>query len=211
MTIMESNGREDIALLCLAYRETIDDNYGSLIWELSGRYNLVRLPTASLARTYLANHSPKKIIVTDGGISEPENQGIAKRLKAYLEDGGSLTFALDFASSISGDEFKNLFGRKFGTPWEYDGRCKTICRFNRNCIVPAGPVPNCSYNMEAHLIKNASPIERIVVPLESSMVRPKEQGQAAVVGRKQGKGYLIYCGNESVEEGLCKMLLLLCS
>ncbi|PYH32035.1 uncharacterized protein BO87DRAFT_399104 [Aspergillus neoniger CBS 115656] len=198
---MESNGREDIALLCLAYRETLDDDYESLIGELT-----------SLARTYLANHSPKKIIVTDGGISEPENQDIAKRLKAYLEDGGSVTFALDFASSISGDEFNNLFGRKFGTPWEYDDRCKTICKFNGNCIVPAGPVPNCPYNMEAYLIKNASPIERIVVvPLESSTVRPKEQGQAAVVGRKQGKGYLIYCGNESVEEEVCKMVLLMCN
>ncbi|GCB25739.1 hypothetical protein AAWM_08624 [Aspergillus awamori] len=200
---MALNGGEDIALLCLAYRETLDETYESLIRKLSEQYNLVRLPTASVARTYLANQSPESIIVADGGISEPQNQDIAKRLKAYIEVGGSVIFALEFASTTFGYELNNLFGRNLGTTWEYDGRCKTTCRFNGNCILPTGPLFECSYYMEAHFIKNASPIEQIVVPLEGSM----ELSQAVVVGKKLGEGYLIYCGNESVEVELCKTLV----
>ncbi|GKZ29751.1 hypothetical protein AbraIFM66950_006378 [Aspergillus brasiliensis] len=204
---MASTVREDIALLCLAYKETLDDNYESLISELSERYNLVRLPTAPIARTYLANQRPKSIIVTDGGICESQNQGIAKRLKAYIEDGGIVIFALEFASTTPADGFNNLFGQVFGIPWKYGGRCNATYGFNGNCILPIGPCPKSSYTMEAHLIKNASPGEQIVVPLEGSMLRPSESSQAPVVGKKLGNGYLLYCGNESVEVDLCGLLV----
>ncbi|GKZ25192.1 hypothetical protein AbraIFM66951_001109 [Aspergillus brasiliensis] len=208
---MASSGREDIALLCLGYRETLDDNYESLLGELSDRYNLVRLPTASIARTYLANQRPKSVIVTDGGICEPQNQGRAKRLKTYIEDGGIVIFALDFASTTSGNEFNNFFGQVFGVSWKYGGRCNATYGFNGNCSLPIEPCPKSSYTMEAHLIRNASPGEQIVVPLEGSMLRHSESSQAPVVGKKLGKGYLIYCGNESVEVDLCRVLVSICN
>ncbi|OJJ66101.1 hypothetical protein ASPBRDRAFT_59969 [Aspergillus brasiliensis CBS 101740] len=208
---MASAVREDITLLCLAYRETLDDNYKLLIGELSERYNLVRLPTAPIARTYLANQRPRSIIVADGGICEPQNQDIAERLKTYIEDGGIVIFALEFASTTSGDEHNNLFGQVFGIPWKYGGRCNATYAFNQECNFPNGPIPNRSYTMEAHFIKNATPGEQIVIPLEGSMLRHSESKLAPVVGKKLGKGYLIYCGNESVEVDLCRVLVSICN
>ncbi|RAK98520.1 uncharacterized protein BO80DRAFT_479758 [Aspergillus ibericus CBS 121593] len=205
---MATKGRQDIALLCLAYRESLDIDYEPLISEMSRKCNLVRLPSTGIALRYLANHTPKSIVVTDEGISDPANQGVVKKLKAYIQNGGWVIFALDFARSTTADQFNKLFSQGFGTPWEYGGRSQITCGFNQQCAIPIGrvPVSASSYNLEAHLVKNAAPVEQIVVPMESV-----ESCPAVVAGKQLGKGYLIYCGNDSVEVDLDMVILSVCN
>ncbi|PYI04665.1 hypothetical protein BO78DRAFT_167138 [Aspergillus sclerotiicarbonarius CBS 121057] len=209
---MATEGHQDIAFLCLEYRESLDINYAPLIGELSERCNLVRLPTTAIALRYLENCKPRSIIVTDGGISKPWNYNMVQRLKDYIEDGGWVIFALDFASSTVGEEFDNFFGHGFGIPWEYGGRFQMRCEFNQGCTIPIGPVPgpDYSYDIEVHAIKNALPVEQIVVPLKDA-TRPEKSSSAAVVGKQLGNGFLIYCGNERVEVDLYKVLMSVCN
>ncbi|KAL3258438.1 hypothetical protein ABHI18_006058 [Aspergillus niger] len=72
-----------------------------------------------------------------------------------------------------------------------------------------------SLEMEAILIKNARPKEKIYIPIKGAMTEwprpePVDQTQAAVVGAKVGDGYVAYCGDINPGEKLNQVILSLC-
>ncbi|CAG8954253.1 hypothetical protein HYFRA_00005873 [Hymenoscyphus fraxineus] len=87
--------------------------------------NLYRATTLDDAVDYLETHQPIAILVTDAGITDPENDYLVDHLKSYVFHGGRVIFALSFprffvsTSPSSDDEerFNYFFTSKWGLPW----------------------------------------------------------------------------------------------
>lgn len=217
---MASANRPDILLLCLAYKDFLDESYASLIDKLADSANVKRAKSAAGAIRYLAENSPKAIIITDEGITEKENEAALQKVHSYIRNGGLAIIGLHFPNFTQMDRFDYLFGRVFNLPWRHGDYHRTTFQVNPSCTLPNGvglssmPEP---YSMKVLHIKNARPHEKILVPVSDAMTQSHvfppsyvDQTQAATTGTKIGDGYLVYCGDVNAEVGSDHAILALC-
>ena len=193
-----------ILLLSLAAEFSFNSQYASLINTLSERTQLKKAKTAAGAIRFLEANTPRAIMITDQGVTQPANKAVIDKIIAYVRGGGLAIIGLHFPSQTTGPAFKALF-RSFGLPWEPAETSSREFRFNVGCELPSGATPIAvkPYTMKALLIKNALPREKIIVPVNTSM-------QVAVAGAKVGEGSVVYAGGVEPGETSDTVILSLC-
>ncbi|PYI04664.1 hypothetical protein BO78DRAFT_167109 [Aspergillus sclerotiicarbonarius CBS 121057] len=215
---MASN-RPEILILCIAYKDFLDDNYAPLLNRLGESAHLKRAKTADAAIRCL-ERNPKAVIVADEGVTIPANRIVADKLESYIRQGGLAIFGLFFPGFTPMDRFNNLFRQRFGLPWVAGDYHRSRFEFNSKCTLPAGVVSSSfprPYSMKVLHIKNARPNEKIFIPIEGARTEsfvfsaePVDQTQAAVVGAQVGYGYVGYSGDVNQESESDQVILSLC-
>ncbi|GKZ21579.1 hypothetical protein AbraIFM66951_005215 [Aspergillus brasiliensis] len=218
---MASTERPQILLLSLAYRDYLDEIYGSLFNRLLEVATLKRARTASAALKTIAETTFDAIIITDEGLTKSNQQTreILAKIKAYIENGGLVIAGLHFPNFSPKDKFRRFF-RSFGLPWSDGDYCRTTFQLNPSGLLPetidTSSLPQ-PYSMKVLHIKDARSQEKLYVPIEGALTQshvlpptPVNQTQAAVVGAKLGRGYLSYCGDVNAENGSDQLMLSLC-
>ena len=213
-------GKPEILFLSLEYRNFLDETYSSLIDDLDKHARLKRAKAAGAAIQYLDANDPKFILVTDEGLTKTKNRPVLNKVVSYLRNGGLVIIGLHFPNFTTMDVFDKFFGKAFGLPWVHGDYHRTDFQFNPSSTIPANvasaslPAP---YSMKVLHIKNASPEEKIFIPVPEAMTKSHvfppsyvDQSQAAVVGAKVGDGYLVYVGDVNGEQGSNKVILSLC-
>ncbi|GCB25738.1 hypothetical protein AAWM_08623 [Aspergillus awamori] len=183
--------RPEILLLCVAPRDFVGDRFEPLLERLRECADLKRATTIDEALRGL-EANPKVVIVADEGVTIPVNRLVVEELEEYM--------------------------RRGGLPWVIGDNQRTTFEIYPECTLPAGTVVDSfptPYRMEAILIKNARPKEKIYIPIKGAMTEwprpePVDQTQAAVVGAKVGDGYVAYCGDINPGEKLDQVILSLC-
>ncbi|GKZ25193.1 hypothetical protein AbraIFM66951_001108 [Aspergillus brasiliensis] len=212
--------RPEILLLCLVDSALIEDLYGTLLERIEERAKLKCATTIEKAVRYL-QQKPKAVIVADEGVTIPANRLVTEELEAYMRNGGLAIFGLCFPAFVDKNRFTNVFRARIGLPWVPGEVQQSTFKVNPECTLPDGTVVTSlptPYKMQALLIKNARPKEKIYVPVELAMTEspvgsaPKliDQTLAAVLGAKVGDGYLAYCGDIDPNENLNQLILSLC-
>jgi hypothetical protein len=217
---MTSADRPEIFLLCLSYRDFLDESYASLIDKLADSTRVKRAKSATGAIRYLTENNPKAIIIADEGLTLKENAEVLPKVLSYIRSGGLAIIGLHFPSFAEMDDIDNLFGRAFDLPWRHGDYHRTTFQANPSCSLPDGvglssmPAP---YSMKTLHIKNARAHEKIFVPVidattQSYVFPPSyvDQTQAATTVAKIGDGYLVYCGDVNGEHGSDQTILALC-
>ncbi|CAG8972949.1 hypothetical protein HYALB_00001369, partial [Hymenoscyphus albidus] len=107
--------------------------------------NTYRATTLDDAVDYLETHKPIAILVTDAGITCPENDYLVDHLKSYVFHGGRVIFALSFprffassSPSSSEDSFNYFFASKWGLPWRLGECIRQEYEFASWCVLPEG-------------------------------------------------------------------------
>ena len=216
---MASN-RPEILLLCLAYKEFLDDTYTRLFDRLSESGQLKRAKTAAGALRYLETNSPQAIIVADEGITEHANRTVLDKLVSYVRNGGVAIVGLHFPNFTPPARLNSFFQQAFGLPWAQGDYHRSSFAFNPACTLPPGIVSSSfpgPYSMKVLHIMNARPHEKLFVPIEGAQTQslvfeptPVDQTQAAVVGAKVGDGYVVYSGDVNPDEESDQVILSLC-
>jgi hypothetical protein len=217
--MMASVNRPEILLLSLSCQVFFDDSYSALIDKLHESAKLNRVKTADAAIRYLEGNNPRAILVTDEGLTMPENRAVLEKLVSYVRNGGFAIVGLHFPNFATFDAINDFFGA-FGLPWKSGDYHRTDFQFNPSCILPAGvsassfPAP---YSMKALHVRDARPNEKILIPTgdaatQSLVFAPQlvDQAQAAVVGATVGNGYLVYIGDVNSEDASNGVMVSLC-
>ncbi|KAG0645183.1 hypothetical protein D0Z07_9237 [Hyphodiscus hymeniophilus] len=203
-TLSEPSDKPTILLLSLAAEDLFNSRYAHLINSLNERAQLKKAKTTAGAARFLESNTPKAIIITDQGLTQPANQGVIEKVITYVRGGGLAIVGLHFPSHITGPAFKAFF-RRFGLPWEPAELTRREVRFNVGCELPSGATPIAvkSYTTKVLHVKNALPREKIIVPVNTST-------QVAVAGAKVGDGFVVYAGDVEPGENSNMVLLSLC-
>lgn len=216
-----STERPGVLIISLSVQdEAFHHTYDRLIRGLIHSSNVCRVKCAAGVRLSLADSSPKVIIATDHGLTEPDNAESLAKVVSYVRNGGLLIFGLDFPDLVDIDAFNQLFTQEFGLPWKRGDYHRADFQVNPNCTLPTGatrdllPQP---YSMKAVHIANAHPHEKILLPvlggISPSRVFPQAltgQEQAAVVCAKVGSGFVAYVGDVNNEDQSNDVILALC-
>ncbi|GLA51683.1 hypothetical protein AnigIFM63604_008293 [Aspergillus niger] len=209
--------RPEILLLCVAPSDFVGNRFEPLLECLRECADLKRATTIDEALRGL-EANPKVVIVADEGVTIPVNRLVVEELEEYMRRGGLAIFGLCFPGFVTKDRFRSVFRVRIGLPWVIGDNQRTTFEFHPDCTLPAGTVVDSfptPYRMEAVLIKNARPKEKIYVPIKGAMTEwprpePIDQTHAAVVGAKVGDGYVAYCGDINPGEKLDQVILSLC-
>ncbi|KAE8355426.1 hypothetical protein BDV28DRAFT_146100 [Aspergillus coremiiformis] len=210
----------EILLLCLAYRDFLDELYSPLFDKLSDSANVKRAKTTRGALRYLEQNSPSAIIVTDEGLTQQRHREVLERVVTYTRNGGLVIVGLHFTSFTERDVFNRFFNHGFGLPWERGDYHRTDFEFNASCVLPRGTMTSSlpgPCNMKTLHVKNVQPHEKIFGPVRNARTQshvfppePVDSAQAAVAGASVGNGYLVYCGDVNGEDGSNRIILSLC-
>ncbi|KAL3429453.1 hypothetical protein BDV09DRAFT_180405 [Aspergillus tetrazonus] len=218
---MASTDKPQILLVCLSYREFLDEVYSPLFNSLVDVAHIKRAKTASAAISALASTTFKAVIIADEGLTKRNtaNQEVLGRVKTYIENGGLAIVGLHFPNFTTKDRFKAFF-RAFGLPWKDGDYHRTTFQLNPSATLPESTEPASlpgPYSMKALHVADARPLEKIFVPIEGAVTQSHvfapeyvDQTQAAVVGAKLGSGHLVYCGDVNGEDGSNQLMLALC-
>jgi hypothetical protein len=213
--------KPQILLLCLSYRDFLDEVYATLFNKLLEVAHIKRAKTASAAISALDSTTFKAIIIADEGLTERDaaTREVFTRVKSYIKNGGLAIAALQFPSFTTMDKFTAFF-RAFGLPWKHGDYHRTTFQLNPAATLPESTEPASlpgPFSMKVLHIQNARPQEKIFLPVEGAMVQSRvfapayvDRSQAAVVGARIGSGHLVYCGDVNGEDGSNQLLLALC-
>ena len=102
---MSSVERPVVLMLCISMQSFFDEQYASFIKDLTEAAQLKRAKTATGAVRYLEANKPKAVLVTDEGLSEPENAAVLEKVVAYVNGGGLVLFGLHMPNFIAMDKF----------------------------------------------------------------------------------------------------------
>jgi hypothetical protein len=217
---MASTELPEILLLGLSFQDAFDKTYAPLIRGLVKSSQLKRIKSAPSALLHLEVNNPKVIIVTDQGLTEPDNAAVLAKVLSYVQSGGLVIIGLHFPDFVDIDAFNKLFTQDFGLPWKRGDYHLADFQFNPNCTLPTSaardllPPP---YTMKVVHIANARPHEKIFVPVPGGTTLshvfppgPTGQEQAAVVCAKMGSGFLAYVGDVNAEDESNDVILSLC-
>jgi len=124
-----------VMLLSLDHQPFFDEIYTDLIDALSRKAQIQRTTKPAPAVRLLTHEPPYAVIVTDPGISDPENIAVLQKLKQYQGSGGTVVVACLFGSFITFPEM-NRFWREWDLPWE--SGAYTRSRTQAKSAVPSG-------------------------------------------------------------------------
>ncbi|PQE14199.1 triacylglycerol lipase protein [Rutstroemia sp. NJR-2017a BVV2] len=216
---MASVDRPEILLLSLVCQPFFDESYSALIDKLHESAKLKRVKAADAAIRYLEGNNPRVVLVTDEGLTEPENKAVLEKLVSYVRNGGLAIVGLHFPNFTTMDAFDDFFGA-FDLPWKRGDYHRTDFEFHPSCVLPAGatsssfPAP---YSMKVLHVRNARPHEKIFIPVHDAQTQSLvftpasvDQAQAAVVGATVGNGYLAYIGDVNSQDGSDRVMASLC-
>ncbi|KAL2059989.1 hypothetical protein VTL71DRAFT_9811 [Oculimacula yallundae] len=217
---MASSEQPHIFLLCLSFQSFLDQQYATLIDEISKSAQLKRAKSASGAIRYLDSNTPKAIIATDDGLSKSENAAVLAKILSYLQNGGVVVFGLHFPNFVTDVMFENLFKGSFGLGWKRGNYQRGTFEVNTFYTLPRGVASSSlpsAYSMKALHVRDAKLQERIFVPVAGSKTQSMvfapsdvDRSQAAIVGARIGNGYLAYVGDVNGEEESDRVILALC-
>ncbi|PQE31256.1 triacylglycerol lipase protein [Rutstroemia sp. NJR-2017a WRK4] len=200
---MASVNRPEILLLSLVCQPWFDESYSALIDKLHESAKLKRVKAVDAAIRYLDGNNPAVVLVTDEGLTDPENKAVLEKLVSFT----------------TMDAFDDFFGA-FDLPWKRGDYHRTDFEFHPSCVLPAGATPSsfpAPYSMKVLHVRNAQPREKIFIPVpdaqsQSHVFAPAfvDRTQAAVVGATLGNGYLAYIGDVNAEAESNRVLISLC-
>lgn len=222
-TIKSDNTKPDILVIALSHFDFLNDAHTSLLNRLSELCNVKRVGNVTEALKAFSDTTFRAILITDEGLSDPENQIVLTRVKMYVEKGGLAIVNIPFTSFISLDlnQF-NAFFRAFDLPWKRGKQHHCEVRFVPSSAIPGGLNPAelpRLYRMKAVHINFARIHEKIYIPIPESMIGmmdvslPKkhvELVEAAVTAARIGRGDLVYCGDVNGEDGSVSLIMALC-
>lgn len=222
----------EILVLSLLFQPALEATFSSLfksLNSLSGSVKVIERLSSDpamlevhAAMLYLETHTPKAIIVTDGGLTEEKNRAVLNMVQRFIINGGLVIFGLHFSSPMytRKEDFEKFF-EDFGLPWKQGDCHRAPFRFNPSCTLPAGvrtasfPLP---YNMRVRNVKNAEEQQKIFIPLRGGLTVSRDskpsrvdETQAAIVGAKIGEGFLVYVGDYLGEKSSDEVVLTLLS
>lgn len=157
---MATANRPDVLLLCLAFKDFLDEQYSSLFDKLAKSARLRRAKTADAAIRYLGANNPKVIIIADEGLTDPVNAEVLRKVVSYVRDGGLAVVGLHFPNFTTMGDFDAFFGRAFGLPWKHGDYHRTNFELNSSSVLPQSTVSNSfpgPYSMKTLHIKDARP------------------------------------------------------
>ncbi|KAL4966777.1 uncharacterized protein BDV14DRAFT_34860 [Aspergillus stella-maris] len=218
---MTSTDKPNILLLSLSYRDFLDETYAPLFNRLLQVANIKRAKTVSAALRVLAENTFKAIIITDEGLasSKQANREVLAKVKTYVQDGGLAIAGLHFPNFTRMDAFTKFFDY-FGLPWTNGDYHRTSFQLNPSGVFPGSTrydvLPG-HYSMKVLHVKNARPDEKLFIPQDGAKTQSRvfsaeyvDESQAAVVGAKLGRGFLVYCGDVNGEDGSNRLMVALC-
>jgi len=96
-----------------------------------------RVKKISGALRVLSECTFKEIIITDEGLTNPENREVLSKGKDYIESGGLAIVGLHFTNFTNQDQFGEFF-KAFNLPRRQGDYHRTTFRFVRTSTVPTG-------------------------------------------------------------------------
>ena len=110
--------RSEILLLSLSFLSHFDEDYSSLINNLSKSTQLKRATSAIGAIQYLQANNPQSILVTDEGLTMQENRAVLNKVVSYVHNGGLVIIGLHFPNFVNWHDPDKFFNNNFGLPWQ---------------------------------------------------------------------------------------------
>ncbi|CAH0395642.1 unnamed protein product [Bemisia tabaci] len=195
-----------IVLLSLKQHSFWDEMYAELIPKLNARATVVTLKDTEETKEYLTNHTitPSAIIATDEAVCT-KKPNLTKRLKIYVENGGTLILATLFPSFVRPNNLKDWFEEMWNLPWETGNYHRANFSPNPSRLPSRlidSKLPGV-YSMKALFLKNVPP--EAMVYKES----PKDN-ESPVVFASIGKGWLGYIGDVNTEPQSGEILMAMC-
>lgn len=196
---MATADKPNVLLLSLSYRKFLDETYDSLLSRLLNVSNLKRAKKSSGALRILSECTFKAIIITDEGLTYPENREVLAKVKGYIENGGLAIVGLHFPNFTTQDQFDDFF-KAFDLPWRRGDYHRTTFEFVQSSEIPKGLKRSSFlwvYSMRVVHVKNGRPRGKIFVPIPGAITEglvlcgfPVDRTHAAVVGTMIGQGAL---------------------
>ncbi|EMD35990.1 hypothetical protein CERSUDRAFT_156736 [Gelatoporia subvermispora B] len=126
-----SSLKPSILLLSLS-QLGMEESNDHLYTALRQRAELAHLSTAQAAIKRLARTpTPQAVIVTDAGVTEPDNCNVLERLVSYAKGGGIVVFACQFSSFVKYDDLSAMFTVMWKLPWTAGDYGRRDLRLNR--------------------------------------------------------------------------------
>ncbi|KAL7620305.1 hypothetical protein AAE478_009298 [Parahypoxylon ruwenzoriense] len=158
------------------------------------------------------NQTPHAILITDSGITKPENRKLSRQVIDYARGGGTVILIFSFSSLIRFDDFTSYM-KEWDLPWKIHSYTRIECIVNTSAAGPPGmlwmnglPATYCSKSV---YLSGVAPKACWYLPAPPV---PDEEGigmryQAPPPGKetpfafsKVGKGFLGFTGDVSQHE-----------
>jgi len=212
---MESSSPPTILILGLD-REVYNTD---LLNALRSRAEVITASTKAEALSFLAESTPRAVLVTDTALARGEYRDVCDLLCGYVQRGGIVIMCCSFSSFISATDFNSWIRQRWGFGWTFGDYHRTDFHLNPTaesvCRKP-GLLP--AYSMKAVSLKGVDEKSKVYQPTASSITQsrvfsPEHVGdltQAAVVYQKVDQGWLGYVGDVNYEVGSTAVILALC-
>ncbi|KAL4935898.1 hypothetical protein BDV06DRAFT_233876 [Aspergillus oleicola] len=173
-----------LSLSCCGYR---DRTYALLFNRLLEVAHVKRAETAADALRALAENTFKAITITDEGLAvfKTSHREVLAKVKTYVENGGLAIVGLDCPLCMRWNTFTEFF-EAFSIPWTNGYYHRTIFQLSPSCTLPKG--------------KPLCPVDGAQTQSYAYHSEYVDEDQAAVVGGRVGRGFLVYCGDVNGED-----------
>lgn len=219
---MATPEKPQILLLCLEYRDFLDESYEWLFTKLLEVARVQRVKTATAALRVMSENSFRAIIIADEGLAQNpkfESKQVSAKIKAYIEDGGLAIVGLHFPCFAHMDSICEFF-KAFGLPWSYGDYYRTTFQLNPAAELPGDTAESSFpelFNMKALHVRGARVQEKTYIAEVDGMTKSRvftaeyvDRSQAAVAAANIGQGYLVYCGDVNGEHESSRLILAIC-
>ncbi|ROT37855.1 hypothetical protein SODALDRAFT_340197 [Sodiomyces alkalinus F11] len=187
-----------IILLSLSLLGFFDEMYDALLRELGSKAHVQRVKKATSAMRLLSEQPPPSaILVTDEGLTLPENAHVWDAVVRYVREGGPAVVTGHFSGQVLPPDMKPFFaavGR--------DVAARLAPRYSQKALFVRNVTPEQSW----YVSNEESVVESMVFP-PTSVNTPQE---TAVAFARVGDGKLGYLGDVNAEKDSDAVILAMC-
>ncbi|KAI1397093.1 hypothetical protein F4819DRAFT_490849 [Hypoxylon fuscum] len=188
-------------------------NFTKTIRKLSEKFTVQPAWDAKQAFDLLSyNQAPHAILITDPGITEPENEELSRQVVNYARDGGTVILSLCFSSNVNFDDFSSYM-KGWGLHWKVYSYTRQDCVVNTLAVGPPGvqwmyDLP-ALYGSKSVFLSNVAPEACWYLPApyiqdeyddEEEIQAPPPRKETPFAFSKVGKGFVGFTGDVNQHE-----------